>query len=448
MTRKATAIFKNADDSLTVDKTINWWLLENDAVADFGSDTTDASGVVVLSNLEASVGPKNVLALDPLDNTIGGFLPITVIEQAPLVTASYPKYLPLGDSITNLGQANPRNVTTGATVYDTRGFWVAAQSQVKSPFYALDELGTPFDTAIDVLARMGPVLASGADVVGLMLGVNDLSDNLEGGDIGLIAANIGEVVDQCIAGGMKVLLLKATELTSTTGNVSKARVQLLNIELEAIAAVTADCEIIDSNYTDYNEDVASNTYDNIHPNTRGATMIGRIVAEAMDQYVESTAVWADVLPALTGTSGNVGSGSGQLPNGYVATDGIFNIDGSEIDVVTPVGSTTTLDTEWVPCVADSEYFVEVSLAVTNPGNVSSANVRMTFQGGTNAGETQIYVLTPTTQADAADYLQLRVPSNDCKDSTDVRARINLTATSGNTVTFTVASIKIMRLTTP
>lgn len=448
MTRKATAVFKNADDSVLVEKTFDWWLLEDDAVSDFGSDTTNASGEVVLSNLEASIGEKNVLALDPDDNSIGGFLPINVVEQPVLVTTSYAKYLPLGDSITNLGQTSARNVTTGAVVYDTRGFWVAAQAQTKQPIFMLDELGTPFDTAIDVLARMGPVLASGADVVGLMLGVNDLSDNLEGGDIPAIAANIGEIVDQCVAGGMKVLLLKATELTQTSGNVSKARIQLLNIELEKIAAATADCEIIDSNYTEYNADVANNTTDNIHPNTRGATMVGRLVAEGIDQYVESTAVWADVLPALTGTGGDVGSGSGQLPDGYVATDGTFAIDGTEIDVVTPVGGTTTLDTEWVPCVEDSEYFVEMSLVVTNPEDVQSANIRMTFQGGTNAGETQTFLVSPDTTSDADDYLQLRVPSNDCKDSTDVRARINLTATSGNAVTFTVASIKLMRLVTP
>lgn len=78
--RSATGTFIDADDNPLATTTFNWWLFNDNAIIDFGSATTDSSGVFTVGNLASAIGTHKYLGLDPANNSIGGFLPITVTE--------------------------------------------------------------------------------------------------------------------------------------------------------------------------------------------------------------------------------------------------------------------------------------------------------------------------------------------------------------------------------
>jgi len=251
------------------------------------------------------------------------------------------KVIAFGDSITEAGDSQRRNLA-GNYAKTTTSYWANALNNTGQDFYVLDGWGVASDTTVNLLSRMDDVLLSGADIVIIMIGTNDL---LADTPIQTISDNMANILDQIIAAGMKVIIQPVIHRRPDTPFEEgyNDRVDQLNASYRGLVTVrSADVDMAGDPIS-YNQLLVDNpplvTTDGIHPISYGAWHIGQTLSPVISSRVLSKTPVGDLNYAtgLTGTTGELRDGAtGQVPDGWrlydanpaVGVGGTVNGDGT------------------------------------------------------------------------------------------------------------------------
>lgn len=218
------------------------------------------------------------------------------------------------------------------------------------------------DTTNMLLARMGPILASGAADIYVMIGTNDV------GAVSLATtqANIRSIVTQFLGTGARVHLstVLPRQLVSAT---SRAQLLAINNFIRSLQGTYSRLYIFDP-FLQYVDPVATDmaprtsyAYDGLHPTTLGAYYaMQSYVAQINQQYVQfgspAMATATDVFDAtnnfggnlvangiMSGTGGTNGGGGGTI-SGTIADSWTLatSANGGTITSLTVTGSSVTL----------------------------------------------------------------------------------------------------------
>lgn len=263
----------------------------------------------------------------------------TLVDKSqPISSGTYLKTIAFGDSITDNGDASSRIAMTDNYALYLRGWWVWADQLSKSPTYMLDGKGVNGDNTSDLLARMDDVLLSGADVVLLGIGTNDL-----GGSLTAARDNVISIVDQILAANMSVIIRQIPHRDPTSNLNDEA--DTLNNYYKEIALSRERCSISED-LTEFNALVVSDMekvlYDDLHPNNYGSMLIGQATANSIDSCLSSghpNVTLIDINSAFNGGDGNVTSGAtGEVPDGWI----LFNADPTDGGVSPEQGVGSTI----------------------------------------------------------------------------------------------------------
>lgn len=253
------------------------------------------------------------------------------------------KFLPVGDSIT-AGGGGTSTGGDGVTeaIYSSAGYWVNALNSSTQEWELLDEEGVSGDRTADVLARMSPILSSGADVALLLIGTNDVNAEIPNQTI---ADNVENIVDQMIGVGMKVMLCQVAHRATSQG--FNPAIDELNTLYEGIANNRQNDVVLVPEFLDFNSRISDPlkelevSADGLHPRSFGAWIMGKVVTQVMDnKFLSTSPNYTNLIqnPDLTivGTDNLSSGATGECPdkwtlfyaNPTVGQGGTINIDGS------------------------------------------------------------------------------------------------------------------------
>ena len=328
---------------------------------DIGENGTVGNGAIISADNYTSGGAAF--------KSFSGYSLIEAGEEPPtdiLISGNYLKAQAFGDSITANGGG--RGIDGGWTL-NTRAWWADALTKSTQSFYLSDSKGVTGNTTLDLLARISDVLNDDADIIILMIGINDLG---QGRTISDIKASMIDIVDQIITAGKFVFVVPVLQTQGTTE--LQDNITALNLEYRDIAS-TRDKMVVCSDVSDFNTIMLTPSYtdiapDGLHPANRGAELISDHVALELDKYVIST---------------------NQNDVDYMAVDFTGGSDGSILN-----GATGTIPTGWRGYYADPSEagtFTDRGVGYT----ADPANNAITFKGGTTTETNRIFIrtITPT-----------------------------------------------------
>lgn len=305
------------------------------------------SGVAPVSGnaIEVNIGENGVVgngAIISADNYTSGDAAFKYMYGRSLIEAGANnyllqgerlKFLPVGDSIT-AGGGSP-------SIYSTSGFWVNALNSSTQEWELLDEEGVSGDRTEDVLNRMTPILSSGAQVVCLLIGTNDVNAAIPNSTI---ASNVENIIDQMIAANMKVILCQVAHRSVSQG--FNETIDQLNLLYADIASRKSSDVVLAGEFAEFNARIDSVTNetdvtgDGLHPRPFGAWLMRTPVVEVMDsKFLSTSPTYTNILlaPELTQNTGILYSGAtGEAPeewrlyyaNPAVGQGGTINGDGT------------------------------------------------------------------------------------------------------------------------
>ena len=337
---------------------------------DIGSSGAVGDNVWVYGN-NATSGTESTA------KTFGGYALIEADGAPPtnyLLEGERLKFLPVGDSIT-AGGGSP-------SIYSTSGFWVNALNSSSQEWELLDEEGVSGDRTADVLNRMAPILSSGAQVVCLLIGTNDVNAAIPNSTI---ASNVENIIDQMITANMKVILCQVAHRAVSQG--FNDTIDQLNLLYADIASRKPNDVVLAGEFTEFNARIDSVTNesdvtgDGLHPRSFGAWLMRIPVVEAMDsKFLSTSPVYTNILlsPELTQNTGILFNGAtGEVPdewrlyyaNPSVGQGGTINGDGTYTiktgAVLSPTGAENEvlLKTKSLPVLSGEKYKFGVDLII-------------------------------------------------------------------------------------
>lgn len=362
----------------------------------------------------------------------------TVIEDGtlPPPLPSLLKVVALGDSLTEIGSSlstagdNLRPSNQSISTY-ARGYWVSALlASCESDYHVLDAQGHSGYTTAQILAfgKMTPILNSDADVVMVMLGANDVADVRPDLDI---QADYLEIINQILGAGKSVFIVPCTYMNRVADLGSEnTQIDTLNAWLLNLANNTAGVEI-GTVCAEFNAGVMSDppgslgdnypgwTSDGIHPTNKGGNALGRCIAPDMDaaypSYMEAK---ANLIPAFSGTGGQVPYGNGTVPDlwkGFKAVSweaGINLGDGKEWVKVVTNGSGTISNSNnkaelsMIPAdipeyLGDGLYIAEFPVRLLDAGALNKLRITINSVSATY-GVSEFTAFTPNVDGAYAD----------------------------------------------
>ena len=267
------------------------------------------------------------------ETTYKGSLGVTdVVRDPPPPVVGVPDQyiLAVGDSFTDYGSSygSGENITLQGRTY-----WnVAINSLTTSRYIMEHDQGVAGDETADVLARMAAITSSPADIVMILLGINDISNGVP---LATIKTNIDSIISQIRAVNKKILITPVLyRYTPSDQQGMIDDVDEINAHYASKAAADDDITIAETSAT-FNTLITSTdsndralvSDDNLHPNNYGARLIAIGTAAALDNYLPAYLSDQDnnrlVNPEFLGTGGNVSSPStGVMPDNWSGKYGV------------------------------------------------------------------------------------------------------------------------------
>lgn len=341
---------------------------------DIGNAGTVGAGVIFSAdNFTSAVQPFK---------SMSGYGVIEAVDVPPtgyLIEGERIKVVAFGDSITEQG-ASQRYGADTSYLSSTRGWWCNSLSISNQDFVILDGRGVSGDTTMDLLARMDDVLLSGAELVLLLIGTNDLNQFRT---VAEITTDMANILDQIIAAGMKIIIQPMVHKREDTQSIKEwnDKADQLNASFRSLANDRAENVVIASEPTQFNQVMKDNpilvTNDGTHPTDYGAFLIGTGNSTTINEKVLSTTPAGDInyIPEFIGNGGELRNGAtGEMPdlwrldyaNPADGLGGTVNADGS-VTIRTGLSSGgTENDSRVFISVADvpaGEYVFSIELTI-------------------------------------------------------------------------------------
>lgn len=278
----------------------------------------------------------------------------------------------LGDSIT----ANNNSAGTGGTQTSATGYFTWANMLMGSPLKVLSNAGVAGNTTAQMLARIGSdVLSYAPGYCVVHMATNDIEQGLD-----IDAVTIPNMLSICAqlkaAGIVTILLTTIPNDGSANTNVKKAATaKVLNWQ-RTLAARLPGVIVVDTAraLTDPATGFALSGYlaDSLHPNARGARIMGKAISAALSTQFVAPEVWTGMLdPRSYGANPGMNGSSADGSNGvkiFTPGTGVASYG----HAIVPSGTPTTLTGskltnaagEWRP---ESPLRVAVTPAADNTG---------------------------------------------------------------------------------
>lgn len=327
------------------------------------------------------------------------------IVSTVLLSGERLKFLPVGDSIT-AGAGTP---TATSATYSTYGYWYNALNSSQQEWELLDNKGVNGDRTSNVLARMSPILSSGAQVVALLIGTNDISAGIP---IATISANVENIVDQMIGAGMKIILCQVGYRESSQNH--NATIDSLNALYVGVAAARAGSVVLCPSFDTFNARISNPSIktqvsaDGLHPNSYGAWLMSSYLVGVMDsKFISTNPTYVNLLtnPELLGDTGGVFyNATGKAPTswtlyfanptigvgGVVNGDGSFTMKSANVSGATDDTNMAYLQSNSVPVTAGKKYKFGIDVTMLDTSKTSRFEVY--FSGGAG-GESSMFKFT-------------------------------------------------------
>lgn len=297
-----------------------------------------------------------------------------------------------GDSFTHNGATYRSD--NGAYTTKTVGYWVWINMLTESTFKVLDHAGVSGSKASDLLERIDDVLLSDASVVVILVGINDIT---AGVPISEITENMLNIVSQITSNGQYVVLCPVPHRNGDYND----QVDLLNIEYVGVADQFDNCFMV-PNFDEFNSEIAlgnisSITQDGLHPNTRGAFLLGNTIASTMDSVFDAQIEDLEniiINPEFSGVDGRVVYGAtGTMPTSWRleyadptdAGTGSGTGAGASIDngVITfrtgaesPTNQARVLGGD-IPVEQNQSYVFDAIITIDATENITAFNIQLT-----------------------------------------------------------------------
>lgn len=265
-----------------------------------------------------------------------------------------PKLGYFGDSITAAGYAETATyLGKGFNGYST---WANILSNHRMLHNDTWNFGISGNTTTQMLARLSTILAANLDVCVILGGTNDLTNSTS---FSTIKSNLSDIYDALIAAGTRIIAIPITgriapnALTATQRQIGMQVNDWIRRQAQVRRGFfVADCSLDfdDPTSTDWSHR-SGLTPDGIHPNVRGAQIIGQKVADIINslyadwrQPVMSSVDLYDAtnLPngnqfdgMFAGTGGAIAGSAGNVATGWAG-------DSTQLGGATLVPSKTTL----------------------------------------------------------------------------------------------------------
>lgn len=230
----------------------------------------------------------------------------------------------IGDSITANGVAVG---AYGNSFRRTYGYMTWAAMRLGQSLSDLGNFGVPGERSDQIAARFGTALATGAGIVGLLAGTNDV---IQGRTLSQAQASITTMLDAARAGG-RLLVIGTVPPSNGLSSGQKTMLLDLNDWIRRLPATRGSSVLVVDFFRVLVDDAglfdaAAVQADGIHPNSGGAARMGKLWAETVapflpdvDRLETSAANSSAALaiaranylanPLLTGTTGTLAGGA-------------------------------------------------------------------------------------------------------------------------------------------
>lgn len=290
------------------------------------SITTGAVTVAITSVTGGTAAGINVV--DSADYFNGTNVESVLSEIAPRVTKSIHgvSCVLIGDSITAQNDASTSVVRGSSNL----GYFNWANIALRGQLSAIANLGVSGYTSAQVLSTVDTAIAYNPDWVFVLAGTNDF--NAGGLSASAVDANLLSIINKIRRANIAVCILTHTPVTG----LSTAQQQQLNTSCAWIKNVAAKIPgvVVADVYSSLaapltGEWKTGTNTDTQHPNAKGASIMGQVVANALRNFVPAFDVLPgsnlyqpmgfNTYPMLTGTGGTVSFGTGTVASNWVGT---------------------------------------------------------------------------------------------------------------------------------
>lgn len=262
----ATIQFTLNDGVTTVDGDINGGSLTVDASALSDGDTYSLTAKVIFTD------PFTPDQTTPLSTAV--FEKITLDRQVIMagVGDSYMDYSDGGQSGGEHGRC-----TNYESAFTLRGVISGTSNALPLGWHGIN-CGIGGETTAQILARVPDILALNPDIVVLNGGINDIA---AGVTTDQIVANMKSIIDLCMAAGKKVVFLPINYF-KTSGDVDA-----INAAYDQMLKPYAG-KVFKVAFKNFVNDMSMLYSDELHPSALGGTMLGRDIADVINQVIETT----------------------------------------------------------------------------------------------------------------------------------------------------------------
>lgn len=230
----------------------------------------------------------------------------------------------IGDSITYNGYG----VTTVGDMFNSAGYlsWVPILTRQKVVHKSIDNMGLFGDLSFNIANRIQAVINSGCGIVVVHAGTNDI--NLGSGSAAAIIDNLDRMYSAFIAAGITVIAMPIIPRLGTLASVGLYG--QVNRWIYSQMSTRANFYVADANVslTDQSTGVflSTLTTDGTHPNTQGAYLMGKAVADIINVLYPDTSTTSFINPSDL-YDATLNPGGNLLLNGLMAGTGGGGISG-------------------------------------------------------------------------------------------------------------------------
>ena len=413
-------------------------------ISDGVSTTVDISGETSSTyTLTPSDGGKEITCKANGVFVISSGVSVEIDESEPVLAKH--SFIAFGDSFTHNGAAYRSD--NGTYTLKSVGYWVWANMLTESQFQMVDHAGVSGNKTSDMLLRMDDVLLSGASVVIVLAGTNDLPS---GRSVSDIASDMLNIVTQIVNNGQYVVLCPVAHRADSNSD-ENPNIDILNAAYASIAASLDNCFYVPE-YTEFNDaidngDSSDVTIDDLHPNTRGAYLIGKNIAETMDSNFNS--YLGDITnllpnPEFDGTDGVVQYGStGVSPTSWVIqfadpTDGVGGGEyGSSVsDGVWTIrtGAVSQTNRALVKCAnvtvePNESYALDFELTINDTSLLSTLEIKLSTEDSEVGATSTSFNIPSQETTTATGTIRVTAPPINVGSSTYVQPQIQINGTN-------------------
>lgn len=267
---------------------------------------------------------------------------------------SLPTIALIGSSITvQNGSVTGFDSVAVKAQWDALGYWNWANIILGQRFLWTANKGVGTQNSTQILARFGTDIINLSPRPGfcvLETLIHDVADFVTP-DVPTAIANVTSMINQCLAVGIRPVLCTITPTSYTSTTAQKQAYAALNHWAKVTAPTLFKGLIVcdwSSALTDPTSGGPSHTYflnesgNYVHPNNRGAMLMGKMLAGALSQYVPPLDVLAsDAADSynLIANAYGIGGGASTLPTGCT----VVHTDGSAFPGTGRVGTVTRSD---------------------------------------------------------------------------------------------------------